>query len=800
MGDNSAGSNIWGYDTRVVSATLSRPLVSVAPMRNPYPYTHLYTGSYSGLNPTKKTYSLGLLSGAVQHDYYDSLGNLIGSSIGSSSTYTTTESGPNGDYPVSWTTYSNWDGDQGSGPWYWGYTIGGECETFGGAGPKPDPWSNPNLTYRWDVAWGGSGSWSTPISYSDVYAADVAAGVSGTYSVLYLSDKHVVSKVQKVVTSAGPELWVRYEIILSDKFWSELKYSKSEWYANSSTFVYEYRHVDYVSVDLPDSCIGPWGDGIPPAFAPASGVDESSLTIDPVLRDITDKLSLPADQVAFGFEVSYTDTNTYVVVPPIKRYITYTVYRWLETQGEADAEDRARRYEYLYQAEQSELLADWLTIRDEIDLVIRTTRATFDPDQPPSQPVIDGQYQLHVDWYADQDALRLRRNAFFLDSSNRMLAQFVAYVPEDNTALGIPVAWSLSIKSSSLWSDYVYREVPLIGTKTEVVTTPSPDVKVTTRTVTMSYEYPKKQPDGTETIVVVTQVQVGKKTETDQWHTYQNTPKYAKSIITDYENWILVPDELTGVSVPVVTTFVDYQLIAKNWKYGQYAYFPFPGSIVNGRRISGYGHYLIGDSKYGPVPNDPKNVMHGYSPPYPNASSTLRYETSNILRDYLRDIPLLYDEGKPVSVYRDTYNSSHMWQNMVIEIVLYGPAGKGIYGEWEITDVALDIFGTLICSYNHRTAEILVDRWVPATKETVDTPHGKVPKPLTVFRGPGAAPLTTSTLDSGQNNSLILFRGIKWPDVKRKAKQRWSTFGVDREKPVEHHSIEYLVLSSLGRM
>lgn len=770
MTSNSLGGNIWGYDTRVVSATLDTFFYKSIQLWNPIPYVHAYIGEVTGSTPTRKTIYTG--QDSRDYEYYNSAGALVGSSSGSR-TFTGS-------------VYSGWHSWEFVGPGI-PVTLGWLVKNQAGAGPAPDPWSNCNVVFEDGIV--VSGSWSTPVSYNSTYAADVAAGSSGTRSILYMSDQVRLATLLKVITSAGAESWTRYEVSETGVWNGTDWYDRVETYSNFSTYVYTKTVIESIQYSLPANCIGPLTP-IPPAFVPASGIDDSSISISN-LKDITSNLSLPAGQIAYGFSVTYSDSNTDVPVATVYRYITFSVYRYTETQEEANAAGRSRAYEYLYQATPAQLQTDWLAIRNEIDFIIRSTRAITDLEDPvPNPSIIAAQLSKHTDWYNKQDTLRARRDAFLLDSSNQILA---AFVTPDESRQPLSWMWSNLVKVQSEWSDYVYRKYPLVVTKTDVVSVPVTDTTVTTRTAVYTYQYDKPNDEGGVDVATATQTIIGTKTDVTTRHAYGGIENYTQSVSYEWANYANL--SLTTLRSNALGSALDQDVILTAKTYGSALhtvaqYTEFPG-VSNGNYTGSPYFSYVASSAYGDVPNNPINFMAGFNPPPPNTLKSERQELPLIVKEYRKDVPLKYDENRPVADYRTCFNDSHMWSGMKINIVLYGPKGKGIFGEWGIADTEMDVYGTLSLSYNHYTAALTFKKWTPATPDTINTPHGPVSKPVVAFRGPG---------NSNRTNAVMGLGSIPWPDVKRRAKDKLAAIKAYGGKPREEQSVEYLVLHAIGRV
>lgn len=404
--------------------------------------------------------------------------------------------------------------------------------------------------------------------------------------------------------------------------------------------------------------------------------------------------------------------------------------------------------------------------------------------------VIVDQRDKHVDWYAKQKTLRTRRDAFLLDSSNAVIAAFVTPKPQQES---LPGMWANLVKIQSEWSDYVYRKYPLTVSKTDVASVPGTDMERITRTAVYTYQYDKPDGFGGVDLTTATQTVVGTQTSTYTWHAFQSTPKHGRSVSTVWDNYANVDlSGLWGTSLQS-TLARDMSLTMKTYytpTYPTASYTEFPG-IRTGSLIRPEFYSYVASSINGATPTNPAPLMAGYNPPYPNRATTERQELPLIVKEYRKDVPLEYAEDRPTTEYKSCLNDSHLWAGMKINVVLYGPKGKGIFGEWQITDTAMDVHGTLSLLYDHYTATLSFHRWTPATSETIDTPYGQVSKPLTVFRGPGTKDRT---------NAVIGLGAIPWPDVKRRASERLAAIKASRGKPPEEQSIEYLVLHALGRV
>jgi len=287
--------------------------------------------------------------------------------------------------------------------------------------------------------------------------------------------------------------------------------------------------------------------------------------------------------------------------------------------------------------------------------------------------------------------------------------------------------------------------------------------------------------------VVVSQVIVGTKTEVTTLHDYGAIADYDSSTVTTYVDYV---DGAPGThSLTIQPSYIteDLQLLKKFNISGTYYYADFSG-VVNGVVVKGL-QVIHGSSAYGKTPDDPRDVIAGYSPSYPNFGSSYTSTLPSIVLQYRSEVPLIYEEGRVQDSSFNTWNDSHLTAGMLVRAVLYGPSGKGIFGDWAVTDTKADVYGYLEFRYDYALAALIFTRWVPATQETINTVYGPVPKPLSVFRGKGS---------NTRENSVVVFSNIKWPDVKRTAKAQRALLLESRNSVTEEQTTEYLVAHAVG--
>lgn len=202
------------------------------------------------------------------------------------------------------------------------------------------------------------------------------------------------------------------------------------------------------------------------------------------------------------------------------------------------------------------------------------------------------------------------------------------------------------------------------------------------------------------------------------------------------------------------------------------------GLLWNGV-IDGYGEGWFSDSTYvdyflfssgaiGVLINTPQYtpLLSGYTPPLKPYSNTLAGSAPQFILDYREAVPIKFDKDAPGSV---AWNDSALQDGQVVKLVLFGPAGKGIFGEWsdgtvagDPADTAIDVFG--VVSYTYNEGNFTFKSWKPCKNaDGTDLPlNNGVPTPKTIPLG---------NLPQPDTNCILKYEKITWPDVIQAAKE-----------------------------
>ncbi|MHB9118458.1 MAG: phospholipase C/P1 nuclease family protein [Burkholderiales bacterium] len=270
-------------------------------------------------------------------------------------------------------------------------------------------------------------------------------------------------------------------------------------------------------------------------------------------------------------------------------------------------------------------------------------------------------------------------------------------------------------------------------------------VMVTKREVTLKYDIPVVQPDGSTAIETRSVPVTGYLTQTVTQHNDKQGNWLDLSQKDEYVNWYNRENTPLPSGVPNSITSPYLQDVSPSRI----------GMVLNGTVQQGYN----ADSTLGAI-DDPL-VYATYVPAYPKASSSV---TATAIPDFIatwhQDAKIEYlENGVGAS---DVLNDSALYGVKQVEITLVGliadgngtaPAGAslGIFSSGE-TGTQAEIYGTAVYNFDWQTGALTFNKWKPLH----DAGGNEVASKVVNLPAGIAFPI---------NNSIITYKGLHWPDV-----------------------------------
>lgn len=384
------------------------------------------------------------------------------------------------------------------------------------------------------------------------------------------------------------------------------------------------------------------------------------------------------------------------------------------------------------------------------------------------------------EWKAGQAALAARRKAWLKKNSDIVLKQIVA------GTFVLPPAWDYALKHRAPTSYYTYRptlmsvsHVDSVASDTSANLTQEGTL-IKARTATFAYCIPVIQPDGTSQMEHRQDVITGTHAYSVTAHAIA-TGGSAFYVKHEFANWYSVRNELElgdGIDSLLIThlSTTHYQILEDTASSAK-AFLIWNGVIQNG---------VAQDSQFS-VPTNPLTLT-GYTPPAPLLSNTLVGTTPQFVLDYRKAVPIKYD--KTGELASTAWNDSALQDGQTVKLIIFGPAGKGIFGEWEASDTSFDVFGAAIYTYN--AGIFSFKAWAPlkdADGSTLAPDENGVPTPKTI---------DITNLKQPTTNAIVEYRSIVWPDAIKAGKDHVKDImlGPDAVKEVDAVLIKMILVAA----
>lgn len=799
MGDNSAGSNIWGYDTRVVSATLSKPYVDVAEFKNPIPYKHLQIltaryftpGEQVNDNKTKPDFWRVVSTGGTTYatmDYY-----LFPDSTWWSGSSTIGQYVSDGVYTgVYYDTTSNWS--KRSVPLALPDDVIGPIYQETTAIPS---------AYRWSY-------------YGDPYYFASWA-------------QHRLQKLNGIMGIPNDDVRQVYGYVIGYN-WGQ----------------YGYHVADVINPYLP------WSEN------PDPGINQ----VPPPWEHMPKQFAIPVYEFKW-MEAAQTTENDGRL--PDQRKFEYT--KWYSDEEIQTTWNTA----YRAMLDGMAWVRDYLGWASAYYYYKKREEDELPPDRPfPVRGVwLPLLYEYNTYWLEGQAELRQRRDARFKKNHNEVLARLIT---DPETTPVLPVLWDTALKVYAPYASFVGRKYEMLETVVDTQQYPEDNRHVTKRKATLQYTYDVTDPltgeivehegqpvqaqasieiEG-ECIVVTQQHRVPEESggyflsysriyTVTNW--YENTLDYATENSGSRKPSPLHRPTVNTAYHPLLRRFLQQAIYPDVTKPGPLEGYSNESNAVLTEQVVGVGTVYNGvttrletladyndgslwfdiepDSSRGLFPIISADQVDGnwtvMVPPidYSTVNAPLTATIPEFIKEYRRRVPLVYTEGQ---VTRSKFAESGLFHGTTVDIVFYGPAGKGVFADWQASDTEIEVYGYLTLLWDSELMEFKYVSWRspvdPLTGEPVplvDTEYGLSPvNGVRIPRGNIVPELSTFAAIDGPTirfsrdprsaNVVLRFTPPKWTQIKRHAKvEQWSTWRRrSTDAPLHMQYPEYEILKAVG--
>jgi hypothetical protein len=745
MGDNSAGSNIWGYDTRVLSATLNKPYVDWIAFPSPLPFRTAKYIAISNATPGNYGYSALCASNGEVLAIVD-------------------------------------------GPAFW----------------EADNWSGATTLRKF----------RSPI----VYPSPNWVEYLGTTSFTLPADV------------IGPASWVVDQTFEMPSIGAFERSRMTPVVSNSPVSLNEF-------LDITDPDEQAYGYLITVDWAgiESSDFDDSIYWYDPYAENEGKP------------EPSFPTFVRPEAGKILERAVVAYRYVYTETQEEAEADGRSfRKFEYIEEPDQQTIAEQVAQAKLEINQKVDELRdyvmyayyySTWYDNGKVGQSPNPGRYDSLLSsftsyWTSSQVALEAHRAAFWLDAHEKVAPTLLN---DPGVEPVLPVIWDALLKTHAPFSSYVGRKYELVETVTNSIESDTFWYKARTRNVTWSYQYDTVDQNGAPTVETVEYSFSGSYTAV--------TTDHGKNVYTThytFTDWYSYTDGGSALPVSDIPIMAHYNKQIRRYipnNNGALSNNPYPQldywgglldtplglcTVYNGTTTSlmaDYSHVgYVPDSRYSAYPY-PRAAMvgngslMGLNPLIDMSAAHIPLQASipNFIKQYRLRVPMVYTEGVQS---RSRTSESHLPENSQVDIVFFGPHGKGIFGEWSPDDLFVDVFGYLTLLWDYENMVFRYHSWTPVRGgngeflDAINGPHGPLPAPKTIPRGSYEAWSMVANHtkvdyyrfynEKRSPNVLVVYRPPKWPQIRKYTKQQRAQWYKNSQVPYNEQNAAAEILKAAG--
>ena len=356
-------------------------------------------------------------------------------------------------------------------------------------------------------------------------------------------------------------------------------------------------------------------------------------------------------------------------------------------------------------------------------------------ENPPSPATIA---QWNADWAAGQDVLKRRRRNWFKQNHDSVLAQLAA-----GEGSALPIAWDYVIKCGAPVSTHTYRPIVASVAYADSTVSDTRDANdsgtvVVQRVTTVNYRIPVVQSDGTSVIEQREEVITG--TQTQRWQRHTTDGIGAPTPLSEHitlENWY-EPTAFNTAGHAAEMPLMFHQLVNDKKTVSRGTKLFWSGEVE-------YQSFFRPDSSFG-APAYTVGFDDAYTPPIPAYLNTLRATAPEFVLTYRQDAPIKYDATGALA--STDWNDSALQDGQSVNIIVFGPQDKGMFGEWNEGDTSAEVFGT--ATYQYDAGYFTLSGWTPA-----DTTSGQNLVPV----------ISAPTSNAPTSNAIVKYNGLVWADV-----------------------------------
>jgi hypothetical protein len=288
-------------------------------------------------------------------------------------------------------------------------------------------------------------------------------------------------------------------------------------------------------------------------------------------------------------------------------------------------------------------------------------------------------------WAVAQTALKARRKAFFLKDSTTFLT---ALADGGHVLSG---AMDYVLKNTAPFSYKTDRKYPIGVTYTDAVLldeiTGHPGTMFATKVEERTAVFSTYDKDGTQLVSNIVGTRVTERTR----HNNAEGQAVLYSTRITYDKWYSSPTEGSPVDLP--NPLLPAQFLNNGSGKGM-------GLLWSGVRQ----HGSAATSAYGLPSITPE--YQSLTPPYPLEScSVIGRASPQIIAARVATPPI------PSGLNQPSFNDSALMPGQSVTLILFGPDGKGVFGEWEEGDTRLHIHGMATFAYDYPSGSFTQQSW-----------------------------------------------------------------------------------------